>query len=260
MLTKLKANKEAKMSESTVKEAEVGSWDTDFPADDNSQNNDRKKIEWMGFPKPGSYTVRLVGKYVKFLRHWKPFTDRVITHPDYKDEDPAWQAGFYPRRTFAVHVIDRTDGKLKILEKGSSIFKYFSRFKTINDIDPGGKEAPNFTITVEWPGGNKSAAKYTVMASQKAAPLTEEEREMVKENKAALTKIYATTPLQKIKDLWEAIPDKNKVAPKKTNEGNEGNTEKESDAHSKPLEETLPPATGDDDDLFGDNDKDGNDW
>jgi len=258
------------MSETVaIKEAEIGTWETDFPRDEDKQsgNGERKRIEWMKFTKPGDYTIRLVGKYVKFLRHWDPFDDKVVTHPDYKDADPAWKAGFYPRKTFAVHVIDRADGKLKILEKGASIFKYFSRFRTINDVDPGGKDAPNFTITVEWPQGNKNAAKYTVMAAQKPAPLTEQEKEMVRDGKAPLTKIYAATPLEKIIEMWAAIPDKNKV-PKKRDGAAKGKDGDEAEvgtedvpAVAEELEEKMTDSPADnDEDLFGSTDKGGNEW
>lgn len=251
------------MSETAVgKEAEVGSWENDFPANGGNNTGDRKKIDWMKFPKPGDYPVRLIGKYVKFLRHWEPFTDRVVTHPDYKDEDPAWKAGFYPRKTFAVHVIDRSDGTLKILEKGASIFKNFSRFKTVNDVDPGGKDAPNFVITVEWPGGNKNAAKYTVMAQNKASPLTDAEKEMVRDNKAPLTKIYAATPLEKIKELWASVPDKNKV-PKKRDDKEKGDSRSsapETHVDEPAPEEKMDTAPAEDEDLFGDSDKDANNW
>ena len=45
--------------------AEEGDWVNDFASNDNedkkSKFNNDKKIGWMTFPKPGTYTVRLIG-------------------------------------------------------------------------------------------------------------------------------------------------------------------------------------------------------
>lgn len=199
---------------------------------------DRKKMDWMKFDKPGSYTVRLVGKSVKFLKYYKPYGKgtRIITHKNYRDEDPAWQAGFYPNDTFAVHIIDRADGKIKILEKGRGLFKSFAEYQQVNDISPAGNEAPDFVIKVEWPNGEKNNAKYSATAKQKILPLTDEEKKLIQDTftegdiKAAkeagvnpllfrLKRIYQTTDLAKIKEAWNNLPDAAKIPPKKGEKG-----------------------------------------
>jgi len=251
------------MSDKT--QANVGSWDSDFPPEDEKKSGggegggDAKRLPFMKFEKPGNYTIRLVGNHVKFRRHWAPFTDRVITHDDYKDQDPAWQAGFYPRETFAIHVIDRADGKLKILEKGRSLLKQFASYKIVNEINPAGKEGPDWVITLEWPAGNKRQAKYSATAKAKAAPFTAEEVEMIKASKAPLIEIYASTPLAKIQELWDALPDEAKIPPKKDENGNEHEDKpKAKPAASKPakVEETMPDSPAESDDLFGDTEDD----
>jgi len=248
--------------------AENGNWDEDFkgPEEKNSNggnNEGQRKLDWMKFPEKGEYRVRLCGKFVRFHRWWSPFTSRVITHISYKDQDPAWNAGFWPRKTFAIHVIDRNDvdaehptGKLKILEKGSSIFEAFANFKRINKIDPAGKQGPDFVITVNWPGNNKRAATYTVTATQGAAEWTQQELEMVKRDHADLKKIYAPTPLEKIVELWDALPEDAKVPPK----SEEKNVSSETSTPAPPMQETPPVETvavDDADDLFGDDDSTG---
>jgi hypothetical protein len=235
------------MSEEDSKQASNGDWDSDFPEKKDTQNTgDMKRLPYMQFDKPGNYTIRLVGAHVKFYRHWQPFTDRIITCKEYKNNDPAWQAGFYPRETFAIHVIDRATGELKILEKGSSLFKQFANYKVVNDINPAGLEAPDWVVQVEWPNGNKRQAKYTCMSKAKLNELTQEEKVMIKENQAPLKKIYATTPLETIIEKWEAIPDEAKVKKDK---------EDEKKAPEPKIEEPVVDTSNDD--LFDDDDSTG---
>jgi hypothetical protein len=219
--------------------AEECNWDEDFK-DSNSdggknQNPDRKKIEWMSFPKPGQYRVRLIGKAVRFLKYYKPFGKgtRVITHKSYKDEDPAWQAGFYPNDTYAIHILDRDNGNaIKILEKGKTLFKCFAQYQQINKTNPAGKEGPDFVITVVWPKGNKNKAQYSATATQQVSALSAEEKEIIKKSFTdidlatakknnsepllyRLINIYKTTDLAKIKEMWNNLPESAKIPPKK---------------------------------------------
>jgi len=244
--------------------AESGNWDEDFktPEQKNENNNeDQKKVPWMLFDKPGEYRVRLCGNFVRFYRWWSPFTTRLISHLSYKDQDIAWNSGFYPRKTFAIHIIDRNDtseeyptGKLKILEKGSSIFEAFANYKRINKINPAGKSGPDFVIEVEWPGGNKRQANYKVTPVMRISEWTEQEVEMIRTEHADLKKIYAPTPLEKINEAWEALPDDAKIPPKQDEgKGKSVPSEKaQAPRPSAPPVETV--SVTDDDDLFGDTD------
>lgn len=235
--------------------AQKGDWDNDFPSDEEkNKKNGRNKVEWMKFPKPGTYRVRLVGPFVKFLRHNKPFDgERVITHLSYKDKDPAWKAGFYPRETYAIHMFDRNDGnKLKILEKGNSIFRAFSTYKKVNDINPAGKEAPDFSIEVSWPDGNKFQAKYTVTPLAKIQALNDEEIAAWQSGRAPLNEIYKSTTLEKIQELWGNLPDEKKVPQKKEDAKTSAPAPQKAKAKPEPeIEEAMPEAPAEQDDLFG---------
>jgi len=245
------------------RQADVGDWVNDFQDDEKSKGggSTNKRTPFMQL-KQGDNTVRLVGNHVKFRRHWAPFSARVITHDDYKNQDPAWQAGFYPRETFAIHVIDRADGKLKILEKGKSLFKQFARYNKVNDVNPAGKDGTDWVISVE---GSGLQTSYSATAKSKPTPFTEAEIEMIKANKAPLKEIYKTTPIEKIKELWDALPDEAKVAPKREEAKDK---DSDSDSHSeKPkgkaaskveevdMTETMPDSPAESDDLFGDDDE-----
>jgi hypothetical protein len=247
-----------------VLKADESDWISDFAEKkENEKGGDKKKNVWMKFDHPGEYQIRLVGKAVKFNKYFKPFGKgtRVISHKNYKDEDPAWQAGFYPNETFAIHVIDRADGVLKIMEKGKGLFKHFADYQRVNEINPAGKGGPDWVIKVEWPNGDKQLAKYTATAKAKPSPFTEAEIEMIKEGMAPLKTIYQTTSLEKIKELWNALPDAAKIPPPKK-EYKDYNKTASSDttvaaptvakAQPKIVEPTSEPVEADGDDLFGD--------
>jgi len=238
-----------------------GDWDKDFAKSEETNDNAEKKgLPWMKFDKPTEYRVRLVGKFVKFHRWWSPFNTRIITHISFKDQDKAWNAGHWPRKTFAIHVIDRNDtseecptGTLKILEKGSSVFEAFSNYNRINNIDPSSSKGPDFVIEVEWPNGNKRQAKYKVTACAQPAPWTKEEVTMIKANHAELKKIYAPTPLDDINAAWDALPDDAKIPPKR-----DGGKSVPSERVAAQVAPTPTPVetvdVSDEDDLFGGDD------
>jgi len=246
-------------------DAQYGDWASDFNKENKENTNSKGKIEWMKFDKPGKYKVRLVGKYVKYLKHYKPFPKgiRVLTHPSYKGEDPAWKAGFYPADTFVIHIIDKQDSKLKLLDKGRKIFECFFDYGTANNINPAGPEAPNFEIKVEWPNGNKNRAKYSAVAYGGVSTLTPEEKELIKTNHVDLGTLYRATPLAKIKELWEAVPEQYRI-PKRddddvpTSSGNKTSSKKDDKVETLPaIEEDMGKAPAEEDDLFGDSkDKD----
>lgn len=249
------------MTTDNTQQANNGDWDTDFPTDEQKQERKEnaknfKKTEWMKFGSPGSYTIRLAGKFVKYLRYGdEPFGKgvRVITHPSYKGQDPAWEAGFYPRESFAIHMIDRADGKVKILDKGNSIFKAFAKYKKVNDVNPAGKEGPDFVIDVEWPNGDKRQAKYSVTPKAKPAPFTDAEIELIKANLAPLHEIYKSTELSKINELWAALPSESKKPkPREDKDASKGKTEARVEPKTTPvIEEKMEESPAETDDLFG---------
>jgi hypothetical protein len=245
--------------------AEKGSWD-DFAEDaegnGNNKQGDRPKTLYMDTSKPGKYNVRPVGPHIKCRKLFKPY--RVTLNETDRDTDPAWKAGFYPQQRFAINVIDRADGKLKILEKGKTVFAQFANYKATFGKNPSdAKEGVDFQITVTIPklpdgSPNKLKTDYKVIHI-KETPLTKEEIEMIKAQKLwPLTEIYKPTPLEKRVEMWNALPDAAKVAPKKP-EGKDGETvEAAPKVEAKPavaVEEKMPEASAESDDLFADKDE-----
>lgn len=256
------------MSEVVKPELKWQDWEGLFPAQSESSGKDGhgNKAEWVKFDKPGTYDIRLIGKPVSFFKHGqKPygvFTKRTITHEDYKAQDPAWQAGFFPRKTFAINVIDRRDSKLKVLEKGKTIFESFQNFKTTNDINPADpKEAPDFQIKVIWPNGDKNKAEYTVTPKMKASPLTNDEIESIKASAIDLRQLYKPNELSYIVEQWNQVPEDQRVPPKRetkgsgkpTSSGSQSNAATSARANSIREKVEVPAESSGEEDLFGTN-------
>lgn len=108
------------------------------------------------------------------------------------------------KRRFAVYVIDRADGKVKILESGVTVFRPFGERLELTGKNPGGgKDGSDWYIKVE---GSKMQTKYSV-GYLKDTPLTESEIALVKEaldgDKEKLQKLYkADTPQEIEKKLF----------------------------------------------------------
>jgi hypothetical protein len=240
--------------------AEKGNWDADFNEEEKPVMDESKKTLYLDTSKPGKYIVRLVGAHVKCRRHFKPY--RATVQDDEKNIDPAWLAGFFPSRRFAVNVIDRADNKLKVLEKGVTVFKTFADYKSATGKDPAGiKEGSDFVITVSIPKGNKLNTEYSVI-SIKETPLTKEEIEMIKAQKLwPLTQIYKSTPAEKMKEMWDALSDSQKIAPKRDNDDGAKTSASTAapSAPSKPapvMEEKMESSPANSEDLFAEKDGD----
>lgn len=268
------------MATQETTKAEKGDWEKDFPADGGTgggggkSNEDREKIPYLDMSKPAKYKVRLVGPYVKCRKHFKPY--RATVQDKDKSIDPAWQAGWTPSKRYAINVIDRADGKLKILEKGPSVFKHFYAYKVDCNNDPSGKEGPDFIITVSIPKGddglpNKLKTEYTVTHLERA-PFTKEDMKVicevdesgniVKDEKTGKAKsklfplldIYKSTSADKMKQMWDAIPEEKRIAPKRAEDDDDEALKSKTPAKEEaPVVEKMAEAPANKSDLFDDN-------
>lgn len=258
----------------------VGNWDEDFKEDNkgggsSTSKSDRPKLVYMDMKSPGVYKIRLVGAHVKFRKHFKPYMANVQDSD--KEIDPAWKAGFFPPLKFSINCIDRADGVLKILEKGASVFKHFANYKALFGVDPAGKEGPDFAITVTIPKGkdgkpNKMKTEYAVTHLEKA-PFTEkdmkvickldEKGNIIKDEKGKpisnlwkLKEIYKSTSAEKMKKMWDDLPDEKKIAPKREGDSKDvsapSEDEEPASAPETPVvvEEKMDGAPADGEDLF----------
>lgn len=227
--------------------------------------SDRPKAVYMSIDTkvPGKYVYKLrpVGAHVKYRSFFRPYKAKLSEED--KATDPAWKNGWYPSKRYAINVIDRADGKLKILDKGASVFKGFANYKSLfgkNPADP--KVGADFALTVVVPKGKDGKAnalktEYTVTHIQET-PLTPEEVAMIKaQGLWPLTKIYKPTPLEKRIDMWNSLPESAKVAPKRDFGNASESTVATSEAKAEtkpttPVEEKMVDAPADSNDLFED--------
>lgn len=264
--------------------AEKGDW-SDFSNEKKTTTTNSKfrKAEFMKLDQPGTYMVRLVGTHVKFRRHWNPI--RALTHDALKDQDPAWKAGFFPKRRYAINVIDKTGiekgetGTLKIMEQGKTIFEAFSLYKETTGIDPTGKDGPNFAIRVDIPTDDKgrldrlhttygvvplNAAPFTD-AEKKLLCKTDEEGNILKDengkpvsNLYPLSKIFKPDSVEKMMELWDALPDEKKIAPKREdkkfkNSNTESKKQPEPITEGEITEEPISTVNASSEELFSEN-------
>ena len=132
-----------------------------------------------------SYQVRPVLKPVRF---WKLYNEKdgklrsaIIDDPD-KSSVCATHPKLSRQKRYAVLVIDRTDGKLKILEGPNSMFNNFKAFKKATSEDPGGPNGGDWKIDVNSPSGKKDReTTYDVEFLNKVA-LTESEKQFIREH------------------------------------------------------------------------------
>lgn len=240
-------------------QAEKGTWD-DFSEEETntSKQSDKPKTLYMDLSKPGKYTVRPVGPHIKCRKLFKPY--KATLKDEDKDSDPAWKAGFFPSKRYAINVIDRADGKLKILEKGATVFKGFANYKAIFDKNPSDvKVGADFVINVVVPKKNgqpnKLKTEYTV-THLKETPLTAEEVSMIKEQKLwPLTEIFRPTPLEKRMEMWNALSDSEKIAPKREDKDEDSDSKPATKTEARvktpePVQEKMQDSPSDGNDLF----------
>ena len=238
-------------------------WDEDFKPREKSA---RSRPDFLQLNKPGEYMVRLIGATYMFNRYWDPFDSkaRIIVSEDDRNKTKAYKAGFFPRETCAVHVIDRATGKIMLLEKSKSFFKDLAAFKKINKISPADpQKAPDFVISVNWKNGDKRQAEYTITATFTPTPITESEKALFESVKCDLGDYYKSTSLSKIDEAFDALPAEKKIKPPKPqNKDGENNFANNSSNSSSARSSAHQPApireveTSSSNDAFGDDSKD----
>lgn len=158
-------------------------------------NPDRKNkgngISFLRFESGKTYKVRPFGSCVEF---YKLFIEKgkpsIIVDPGDKDEAAkilSEHTGKEMRPSYrnAMFVIDREDGKVKILEGGSQIFEAFGNWSTSSGIKPGAGQAGDWAISVTGEGvGGSNPRKYSPVYLGPAM-FSDEEKKMISALKSA---------------------------------------------------------------------------
>jgi hypothetical protein len=170
-------------------------------------NQESKKIDFIQFPE-GATILRIVdNEPVGKWKHWIPQIKRsiicpgkgcpicnIIKNAKANGETPPYSS----QKKYHIHVIDRKDGQLKILENSKT---FFGDLLTIRkEMMETYGELTNYDIKVIRSGKGKNT-KWTILPSIKT-PLTEEELKIIEENRIDFNEYFkAFTPEQIIRIL-----------------------------------------------------------
>jgi len=171
---------------------------TSFNKNDKANSN----VKYLKLEPGRSYRVRPVFKPHVFYKYFieRPqggFGQAITDNPDNCAITKKY--GEKPKMRFAVNVIDRADGSLKVLEGPITILKQFSNWASETGTDPGSKDGGEFSIRVECPGNDRKKTKYMVSFIN-YAPFADAEKAMIKEGMYNLEDIYRATSQDKIEE------------------------------------------------------------
>ena len=92
-----------------MSEVRKGDWDKDFTDDGETKTEGQteyRKAQYVQTPLSGTYKLRLVGDHVYCRKQFKPY--KATCQDDEKSINPAWKAGWFPGKRFAINVINKT--------------------------------------------------------------------------------------------------------------------------------------------------------
>ncbi len=206
-----------------------------------SGGGSRGKVRYIKFDDGSSHEVRPIGKVVEFAKFFikNPDGNRsIVVDINYANEAAdilmkhSGQEHKYSHR-FAVNVIDRSDGQVKIMEGGRQIFKYLGAWaKRHKASGPGCNAGGDWSIEATGKGLNREY--MTQYMGQ--APVSNEEKQRIKDN----GDVYA------LKDVYKMMP-LDTIVERAFGERKSGNASSEPEPNSAPQQ--AQSAVNDDDDI-----------
>lgn len=182
-------------------------------------------ITFLRFERDKTYKIRPFGSAVEF---YKIFIEKgkpsIIVDPDDKDAASkilSEQTGTDIRPSYrnAMFIIDRADGKIRILEGGFQIFEQFGNWSQAQGIKPGSGQGGDWSIKVEGDGvGGSSPRKYVTTYLGPSA-FSEEEKQMISalkaDGKLKLATYLKETSLDKVSSVLSGGSSTPEPAPQK---------------------------------------------
>jgi len=176
----------------------------DWTSISNNDKSNSNGVAYIRLETGKSYRIRPVGKPYRIYQYFiernadqgkgfaKAYTEDADNCVVFK------KTGEKARERFAVNVIDRSDGKLKVLEGAVTIFKQMAVWSKSTGLDPGTKDGGDFAITVECPGNIKKNTRYQCQFLSPVA-FTKDETDMIKKQGLyKLDEIFKPTPQSEI--------------------------------------------------------------
>jgi len=138
-----------------------------------------RDLLFIRFNSGDSHNIRPLGSAIKFLKAGISqdgnYRSAIIEDPDSPTIKKYSNMNISTR--YAVNVIDRSDGRVKIMEGPISIFKELGAYNKHTGRNPGAAEGADFSIGVS---GNGKQRRYNTSFT-KNTTLTDEERKMIQE-------------------------------------------------------------------------------
>ncbi len=248
-------------------------WDDVFGGDEDEGKSKKREGKGQGFflrlnLREEPYRIRPVEKPVFFNKHFVAFkylpekSNRYPISPAFSDEekhkDAAWDKGKYlPSKRYAMPVIDREDGKVRILEAGPSVFNVFRKYIQMTKSNPASKES-GLDWLIQVSRDERGGVAYSCMPDPTGPkPLTETEDKEVQSFIANLEKFtqekygsslgwkYYFQPIteERMHELWMSLPEDKRVR-KFTPKGQQGSQQRqapktEDKPASKPAEKSV---------------------
>lgn len=155
-------------------------WGDITPGNKNSNGN-KGRVPFLWLKSGNTYTVRPVAKPVIFFKYFYQNGERLRTaiceDPTTCSVKMAHGDGLdTPGERFAILVIDRADGLLKIMEFPKTVFIDIKNWWQATQQNPGGDDGVDWVIQKS--GSGKMNTKYACTPT-KAAPFTNEEKTMI---------------------------------------------------------------------------------
>ena len=96
-----------------------------------------------------------------------------------------WGNSGKPKEKAIIHVIDRADGKLKLMDKTAGFFKALRDYA----LNPEYGDLRQYDITIKRTGTGWQDTEYTVTPARSNTPITDAEKAMYEANKADLAEL-----------------------------------------------------------------------
>ena len=164
-------------------------------------------IQFLRFERDTTYKVRPFGGalefYKLFIEKGKP---SILVDPDdapkaAKILSEATGRDIRPSYRNAMFVIDRSDGKIRILEGGFQIFEQFASWSANSGVKPGSGNAGDWAIVVTGEGVGTNGRKY-VCNFMGNSPFSDEEKALIstlkEDDKLKLANYLKEVPLEDV--------------------------------------------------------------
>lgn len=156
-------------------------------------------INWMKIENGKKHVFRPVGKPICFYRHALKVDGKwmriIVDDPDNNILKSKYDIDVQLR--FAMNIIDREDGELKLYEFPPTVYNELKKFKKYSKREPGGKDGSDIALTRK---GVALNTKYDIEPTEQTS-FTDAEKEMIKSKIYKLTDIFKSTSEEQIEKI-----------------------------------------------------------